>query len=256
MDPYLEAPSLWPDVHHELISEIRAALDPALRPSYVARVELRVYISDDEDPGREVLVPDLRVEAGPKRRGTRKTKGEPESAVTEPLIVPTLLDEEIEEAFLKIVHVESESLVTLIEVLSPANKVRGSRGRTSFMRKRQDILNSEVHWVEIDLLRAGTPSVTDPPLRPSDYRVLISRADRRLRTLHWPISVRQELPVIGIPLRGKDPEAPVALGAVLRSVYDRAAYDVSVDYRKEPEPPLTGNDAKWARELVRKRVSR
>ena len=50
MDPYLESPTIWPDVHHELISEIRAALNPSLRPRYVARVELRLYISDDDDP--------------------------------------------------------------------------------------------------------------------------------------------------------------------------------------------------------------
>ena len=42
MDPYLERPSLWPDVYHELISQIRAALKPTLRPKYVARVETRV----------------------------------------------------------------------------------------------------------------------------------------------------------------------------------------------------------------------
>src|SRR5262249_54748786 len=122
-----------------------------------------------------------------------------------------------------------------------------------FMTKRQEILNTEVHWVEIDLLRAGTPSVTDPPLKPpSDYRILISRGDHRMRTRYWPIGVRQTLPVIGIPLRGKGIEVPLDLSTVLRSVYDRAAYDVSVDYRKELEPPLAGNDAKWARELVRK----
>src|SRR5262249_37762320 len=162
MDPYLEAPWIWPDVHHELISEIRAALNPALRPRYVARVELRVYISDDDDPGREALVPDLRVERGPRRNGAKPSKTEPAPSVTEPLIVPTLMDEEIEEAFLKIIHVESEALVTLIEVLSPTNKIRGSRGRKSFMEKRHEIMNTEVHWVEVDLLRAGVPSVTDP----------------------------------------------------------------------------------------------
>ncbi len=251
MDPYLESPTIWPDLHHELISEIRAALALRVRPRYVARVELRVYISDDDDPGRAALVPDVRVETSPKRKGTRKAKAEPALAVTQPLIVPTLMDEEIEEAFLKIIEVESEELVTIIEVLSPTNKIRGSRGRTSFMAKRHEIMNSEVHWVEIDLLRGGVPSVTDPPLRPSDYRVLVSRADQRTRTRYWPIGVRQALPVIQIPLRGKDPEAQLDLGAVFRSAYDRAGYDMSVDYRKEPRPPLEGDDAKWASELLR-----
>jgi hypothetical protein len=250
MDPYLESPTLWPDVHHGLISESQAALNAALRPGYVARVELRVYISDDDDPGRAALVPDLRVEKSPGRKGTKK-KPRPALTATEPLIVPTLMDEEIEEAFLKIVHVESQALITVLEFLSPTNKIRGSRGRASFMAKRHDILNSDVHWVEIDLLRAGVPSVTDPPLPPSDYRVLVSRADERTRTRFYPVSVRQALPVIAIPLRGKDPTGQLDLGAVFRAAYERAAYDASVDYRKPPRPPLEGDDAKWARELLR-----
>ncbi len=120
------------------------------------------------------------------------------------------------------------------------------------MTKRHEIMNSEVHWVEIDLLRTGVPSVTDPPLPPSDYRILVSRADQRMRTRFYPNSVRQPLPVIKIPLRGKDPEASLDLGAVFRTVYDRAAYDASVDYRKPPRPPLKGDDARWARELLRR----
>jgi hypothetical protein len=252
MDPYLESPVIWPDVHHELISSIRAALNPGLRPRYIARVELRVYISDDDDPGRQALVPDVRVEVDPRRTGAGAQQSEPALSATEPLIVPTLMDEEIEEAFLKITRVETEELVTVIEVLSPTNKIRGSRGRASFMSKRHEIMNTAVHWVEIDLLRGGTPSVTDPPLRSSDYRILISRGDQRTRTRYWPVSLRQPLPVIPIPLRGKDPEAPLDLGAVFRAGYDRAGYDLSTDYRKEPQPPLKGEDAKWARALLRK----
>jgi hypothetical protein len=251
MDPYLESPTIWPDVHHALISGIYVALNRDLRPRYVARVELRVYISDDDDPGREALVPDVRVEAAPKRRAARQPRPAAALSATEPLIIPTLMDEEIEEAFLKIIHVESESLVTVIEVLSPTNKIRGARGRASFMAKRHEIMNSDVHWVEIDLLRAGVPSVTDPPLRPSDYRMLVSRADQRTRTRFYPISVRQPLPVIAVPLRGKDPEALLDLGEVFRTVYDWGAYEISVDYRKPPRPPLSADDAKWAKELLR-----
>ena len=32
---------------------------------------------------------------------------------------------------------------------------------------------------------------------------------------------------------------------------DFAAYDLSVDYRREPEPPLNAEDAAWADELLR-----
>ncbi len=255
MDPYLETPELWPDVHHELISQIRSFLNPALRPRYVARVELRVYVSDDDDPGREAILPDVRVEKL-KRKGTRKPKDSSALAITEPLTVPLLIDDEIEEARLEIRHLESGSLVTVIEVMSPTNKIRGSRGRASFMEKRREILGSEVHWVEIDLLRAGSPSVTNPPLVSSDYRILVSRAGARSRAKYWPANVRQALPVIGIPLRGKDPDVPLDLGAVLRAAYEHGAYDLSIDYTREPSPLLEAEDAAWADQLLREKKLR
>jgi hypothetical protein len=110
MDPYLETPELWPDVHHEIISQIRNNLHPALLPNYVARVALRVYVSDQE---------------------------------------PGLIDD-IEEARLEIRDVDSKSLVSVIEVLSPRNKIPQSRGHLRFMEQRQEILDGPVHWVEID----------------------------------------------------------------------------------------------------------
>jgi hypothetical protein len=253
MDPYLEAPWIWPDVHHGLISMSQAALNPKLRPGYVARVELRVYISDEDDPAGKIYVPDVRVESNPKRHGVKTSKTKTVLTTPEPIIVPTLMDEEIEEAFLKIIHVETQDLVTLIEVLSPTNKIKGSRGRASFMAKRHEIMNTEVNWVEIDLLRAGVPSVTDPPLRASDYRILISRGDQRTRTRYWPISVRQPLPTIPIPLRGKDPDVPLDLSAVFKQVYENGAYEVSLNYRKPPQPPLDDDDGKWAKDLFRRK---
>ncbi len=62
MDPYLEAPELWPNVHHGLISEIQATLHQRLRPRYRSLVEERVYISDEMDPGRKVIVPDVAIQ--------------------------------------------------------------------------------------------------------------------------------------------------------------------------------------------------
>jgi hypothetical protein len=248
MDPYLESPDLWPDVHHELISQIRAALTPRLRPNYVARVELRVYVADDDADGNEMRVPDLRIEKGTKPKNASGVRADG-IEITEPLVVPVPLEEEIEEAYLAIKDREGE-LVTVIEVLSPTNKVRNSAGRKSFLGKRREVFASDVHWVEIDLLRKGERK---PRLKPSDYRVLVSHSDRRGYARYWPITLREKLPIIGIPLRGRDPDAPLELGAVLDMAYDSAAYDVSIDYGKPPTPPLNPVDAKWANQLLREK---
>lgn len=247
MDPYLETMDLWPDVHHQLISEIHGLLNQRLRPHYVARITLRTYVSDQDDPGRDAENADYYRSVGTNNQQSSA------SIIPEPLKISLLLDDEIEEARLEIRHLESASLATVIEILNPANKIRGARGRTSFMEKRREVMDSEVHWVEIDLLRAGDPSVLRPSLRRSDYRVLVSRADRRSKGMYWPVSVRQALPVIGIPLRGKDADAPLDLGNVLNAAYEHAGYDLSIDYREEPVPPLEAGDAAWADQLLRER---
>ena len=251
MDPYLETPDLWPDVHHELISQMRTALNPALRPRYMARVELRVYVSDEDDAGREFRIPDVRIEKAPKRKGMKKELRMETVAVAEPLTIPLLLNEEIKEARVEIRQRESNTLVAVIEVLSPANKIRGSAGRKSFLDKRQEILASDVHWVEIDLLRAGEPSMSRLKRTACDYRIVVSRGEDRRHGQFWPVSVRQALPVIGIPLRGKDADVPLDLGAVLRAGYDNAGYDLSIDYRRDPVPPLDRTEAVWAAKLLR-----
>jgi hypothetical protein len=44
MNPYLEDRALWNDFHASVVIYIRNALQPHLRPRYVARVEERVYL--------------------------------------------------------------------------------------------------------------------------------------------------------------------------------------------------------------------
>jgi len=44
MDPYLEDPTLWPDVHQRLITYIADALQPHIRPRYHARIGERLYV--------------------------------------------------------------------------------------------------------------------------------------------------------------------------------------------------------------------
>lgn len=251
MDPYLERPSLWPDVHHGLISQIQALLNPLLRPKYVAGVELRVYISDDDDPGRKVMIPDVRVDESGRPKIDRHRNGSRSSAIiSEPTFI-TLLNEDIEEAYLAIREVKSETLVAVIEVLSPTNKIAGSEGRKSFMRKRREVITTQAHWIEVDLLRAGRATTVNIDPAKCDYRIVVCKAGNYFNARFWPVKIRQQLPVISIPLRGKDPDVPLDLETVLQSAYDRAGWDLKIDYTKPPDPPLKTDDARWVAKLLR-----
>ena len=250
MDPYLEDPSFWPDVHHGLISEMQAVLNRQLRPQYHVRVEERVYISDENDPGRKAIIPDLKiVEMGFSDRPTTSFL-EASTAVAEPLILTTLIEDEIHEARLEVIDTNQQAVVTVIELLSPTNKINGSRGRASYEQKRREVMTSTSHFVEIDLLREGDHLHTRELLPPAEYFVHVSRKDRRPKGYVWPIRLPQRLPVIGIPLKDGDPDAKLDLQEVLTTAYERAAYDLQVNYRAEPTPRLAPELAEWANTLL------
>jgi hypothetical protein len=253
MDPYLEDPELWPDVHHALISEIRALLNPLIRPKYVARVDVRVYTVDDADPARKLFrITDVKIELASMLVGARLTRKASPKGVDESLEITTMAeDDELEEAYIKIVDVKSKDLVTHIEVISPTNKVAGSEGRKNYAQKRAEVMASEAHFVEIDLLRRGKPFVNRSGLDCS-YLAHVSRAERRPKGRVWPIQLQRRLPAIAIPLRGNDPDARLDLQLALANAYESAAYDSSIDYAGPAEPPLVEEDAASADTLLRR----
>ncbi len=131
MDPYLEHPNFWPEVHHWLISLIAETLMPQIRPKYEVRIEKRIYeVNDTNDTNgkRSLLI------------------GIPDAMIP----VPT----RIKHVYLEVRDMETGWVVTAIEILSPVNK-RSGEGRMSYLQKRQGILVSLTNLVEIDLLRGG-----------------------------------------------------------------------------------------------------
>jgi Protein of unknown function (DUF4058) len=52
-----------------------------------------------------------------------------------------------------------------------------------------------------------------------------------------------------LPLKTADPDAGLDLQSALDAAYDRAGYDLEIDDRKEPEPPLDAELAAWADQL-------
>ena len=249
MDPYLEDPSRWPDVHHGLIGTLCRMLVGQLAPRYIVRAEERVYDSGEEDAGRSVIVPDLRVARRPGERRPFAAGGP--ATIAEPIELE-LLDEEVHEARLAVLYREYRQLTAVIEVVSPTNKVWGAAGRDSYVRKRAEVAASPAHFVEIDLLRSGTPLYAKEMFPPHEYLVHVSRATGGPRRRHqfWPIELDQALPVIAIPLRAGDPDAGLDLQAALTAVYAERRYDLDIDYTRDPVPPLTAELAAWARTVV------
>ncbi len=256
MDPYLEDPAHWPDFHAEMISTCRGALVAQLRPRYSVRIEERVYVAGNDDRTIQRYVPDLRIS---KRKGrhARSSNGSKTAVLEtpEPVIATTLLDPEIRENFLEIRDVVDKRVVTVIEILSPANKARGSEGRRLYLLKRHEIMLSGAHLVEIDLLRAGERIPLLLKSTGYDYLIHVSRVEERPRGLLWPLRLNERLPALPIPLKKGDADARLDLQAVLDDVYDRAGYDFDVDYSSEPIPRLPTQDAPWAAKILKtKRV--
>lgn len=252
MDPYLEDPGGWLDIHGRLITYLGDDLNQALAGRYVARAQERVVVEVPLDRARNIF-PDVSLVA----RGTRRSRAGRVALAEhdEPVVVhsPTT---EFHEAWIEIRDRTGRRVITVIEVLSPSNKARGSDGREQYLKKQREVIESQVHLVEIDLLRAGewtlaVPEADARTVSPFDYLVSISRASDRARYELYPIPLEQCLPRIAIPLAGKDPDVVADLQSLLGRCYDRGQYRATIDYRRPPTPPLSPRQARWAAKVLR-----
>ena len=249
MDPWLEDACIWQGVHNAFIVYAAEALQALIRPRFVAAVEARVYIAT---VGRNI-VPDVILRHGPRGRvpGAAPALLEPDEA-----LVLEHVDDEIEEAYIEILDLETnQEVVTVIEVLSPSNKIRGE-GQDLYLTKQQEVLCSNVSLVEIDLLRSGphvlgVPESEVVPIGVYDYLVAISRSwDRAKRSFIYARTIRERLPRIPIPLRSTDPAPTLDLQVLLERVYDAGAFDDRLDYSKPCIPRLRPDDEGWAQERI------
>lgn len=252
MDPYLESPELWSEVHNRLIVAIADDLANHLSNKYRVAIEKRTYLSGEED-SLLVGIPDVSI-VSKLAKENQPLSTMTMSPPTEPITVTVPMVEEVRESYLEIREVGTAAVVTVVELLSPKNK-RFGEGRQAYERKRQQVLASVSHLVEIDLLRGGQPL---PILgdRKSDYRILISRGDRRPSADLYAFGVRQEIPRFPLPLALGDVEPLVDLQTLLKGIYDRARYHLAVDYQKPTQPPLSEEDATWADILMQKKELR
>ena len=257
MDPYLESPLRWRDVHHSLASQIRRQLAPRLSPRYVARIETRFVTFSPDEEDVSILYPDIEIvhtRLRERAMATYEARTDVAAAIPPPpFVFRAITPEQIELVTVEIRDAAQRRLVTAIEILSPTNK-RPGEGLEEYRTKRETVLSANAHLLEIDLLRKGTRPPRLIGLPKSDYFVFLTRAERSDLTETWPIGVRDPLPVVPVPLLPGDDDVPLDLAYTLRTIYDEARYDLSIDYGQPPVPPLAEDDAEWARELLKRKA--
>ena len=248
MNPYLENPVLWSEVHNRLIVALADQIAPPLRPEYYVAIERRTYLAEPEDSVL-VGVADVAIFSKQAAAVQNRTVATAVLSASEPLTVTLPLPEEVNESYLEIRDVKTGAVISMIEVLSPKNK-RTGEGREAYLRKRTQILASFTHLIEIDLLRGGESMPLQGVKPDADYRILVSRGNRRPTAHLYAFNLPDPIPVFPLPLKPGELEPAVDLKPLLEGVYDRAGFDLRVDYAELAQPPLTAENAIWAAELL------
>jgi hypothetical protein len=251
IDPYLEGQSYWRDFHARFITYLSEAINERLPDQYDARIDERVNMVELEYfvKDREFL-PDVAV----VRYG--ESIGEPGSRTTatavltadEPVTVPVKFLSEERETFIEIRRLPDRTLVAVIELLSPSNKVEPGYGE--YLVKRDALLRQPIHSVELDFLVVGRRVLMARPLPPGDYFALVARSDRRPACDVYAWSLRQPLPKVAIPLLQPDRDIVLDLSALFATTYERGRYARAIDYNAPLSLPLKPEDSAWAEGLA------
>lgn len=242
MNPYLENPDVWHDFHQGFMSVMRSHLTPQIRPVFFAKIDENVYIHELSAKERSLLG---RPDVGVFQSGSSGSTATIESSAV-PLLRGFLQPQvdRLVEPFIEIRDRESRELVTVIELLSPTNKNAGP-DRQQYVAKRSVLLASSVNFVEVDLLRGGEGMPVSGWIQ-CDYGIMVSRYVERPQVDLWPVMLRQRLPKIPVPLTTAYPDATLDLQDVLNEQIESAGYEDYI-YNRVPKPPLSSEDANWAR---------
>lgn len=243
MNPYLESPGVWHGFHQRFVTAIANQLTAQLRPQYIVLLEENIYLHEIEESERlHVGRADVAM-ADSRHSATASVAATIEAPVTG--LLADVFDEE-RLGYIEIRDRESRELVTVIELLSPANKRPGS-DREQYLVKRRRLLRSRTHFVEIDLLRAW-PRMPVERLPSCDYLLFASRAETRPQVGLWPCNLRDPLPRMLVPLKLMT-NCELDLQALLHQVYDEAGYEDYL-YSTPIDPPLSAADSAWAAGIV------
>lgn len=214
MNPFLESLETWPAFHRQMMAALHQDLVPRLRGHYQARIGERRYTAEPA-PG----IPGTGVE----RR----------------------------EEYIEIYGANDGGLVTLVDVVSPANKT-SDFGRRAYLHTRQQAKDLKANLVEIDLVLQGQPTLDYPRegLPDWDYAVTVSRSVEPDRLEIYTATLHKRLPCFRLPVVAMSPDIVVDLQNVFMFTYERGGFAGHVDYRREPDGGLKDATRRRLRELL------
>ena len=214
MDPYLEEEALWPAFHHQLVLSLYQLLLPGLVDRYRARVGQRHY-------------------------------------TTEQALFTSIIREEHHEDYIEIRQRNDGRLVTMVDVVSPANKTSNS-GRNAYLEKRREGKNAGANLVELDLVLQGQPTLeySRDGLPDWDYAVTVTRASQPERYEIYSATLQKRLPRFRMPLAADDRDTVLDLQASFTRCYDQGGFAQKIDYGRDPATPLNDEDRRWLNQLL------
>jgi len=220
MDPYLEDEKLWPEFQHQLVMCLYQVLLPGLVDRYRARVGQRHY-------------------------------------VTEQALFTSIIREEHHEEYIEVRQRTDGRLVTLVDVVSPANKT-SLVGRQAYLNKRQECKRHAASLVEIDLVLQGQPTLeySRDGLPDWDYAVTVTRSAQPERYEIYTATLQKRLPRFRLPLATDDRDTVLDLHAAFTRCYDQGGFEAKIDYRRDPTTVLNDEDRQWVQELLKQQKLR
>ena len=255
MDPFVEHPDFFRDLHGRLHVYMSEALQSALPAPYYAVVSERLWV----ESSARYVEPDTDIIRGGAKIAEPYAGGVALATRTQPAVFE-VTDDERTESYVEIrtrLADGGERMVTAIEALSLSNKTPGEKSRELYLEKQREILNSSTHLIEIDLLRGGQPATPIPSERlrqklgPFDYHVSVHRFDQPGRFFICPWTLEAVLPEIAVPLLPGDGEVALDLQAVFRRCYDSGPYARRVPYDlARLVPPLPEARLQWVRQVL------
>jgi hypothetical protein len=214
MDPYLEDEALWPALHHQLIQSLHQILQPSLIDRYRARIKRRHYVSEENQSA-------------------------------------SVVGKEHYEDYIEIQQRFNVQLISLIEVVSPANKLT-SVGRTAYLDQRGEAKKANANLVEIDLVIQGKPTLeySRDGLPEWDYAVTVTRSTQPERYEIYTATLQKKLPRFRLPLASDDRDTVLDLQTAFTRCYDQGGFARQIDYRRESPVPLAEEKRRWIDEML------